>query len=36
MLSILEGGFHLQALAKTARIHAEELSNSLTEIRRPE
>jgi len=28
ILSILEGGFHLEALAKTARIHAEELANS--------
>ena len=32
LLSILEGGFHLEALAKTARIHAEELANSSTEF----
>ncbi len=30
ILSILEGGFDLEALAKTARIHAEELANSST------
>ncbi len=32
LLSILEGGFHLEALAKTARIHAEELANSSVEF----
>jgi acetoin utilization deacetylase AcuC-like enzyme len=32
LLSILEGGFHLEALAKSARIHAEELAKSSTEI----
>jgi acetoin utilization deacetylase AcuC-like enzyme len=32
LLSILEGGFHLEALAKTARIHAVELAKSSTEI----
>lgn len=32
LVSILEGGFHLEALAKTARIHAEELANSSTEF----
>jgi acetoin utilization deacetylase AcuC-like enzyme len=31
ILSILEGGYHLEALAKTARIHAEELANSSSE-----
>lgn len=32
LLSILEGGFHLEALAKSARIHAEELAKSSIEI----
>lgn len=31
IVSILEGGFHLEALAKNARIHAEELSKSSSE-----
>jgi len=32
LLSILEGGFHLEALAKNARIHVEELAKSSSEI----
>jgi acetoin utilization deacetylase AcuC-like enzyme len=32
LISLLEGGFHLEALAKSARIHAEELANSSNEI----
>jgi acetoin utilization deacetylase AcuC-like enzyme len=33
LLSILEGGFELEALAKSARIHVEELADSGTENR---
>ena len=36
LLSILEGGFHLEALAKNARIHVEELAKSSTEFPSPE
>ena len=31
LISLLEGGFNLEALAKTARIHAEEMANSSDE-----
>ena len=31
VLSILEGGFKLEALAKSARIHVEELTKSLAD-----
>jgi len=34
LLSFLEGGFRLDALAKSARIHVEELANSSVEFRK--
>ncbi len=34
LLSFLEGGFKLDALAKSARIHVEELANSSVEFRK--
>jgi acetoin utilization deacetylase AcuC-like enzyme len=32
LLSILEGGFELEALAKSARIHVEELADRETDL----